>query len=55
MVEYPPEITCAICHKPLKLHSPDMSVDENGKAVHSGCYLNRILVQPAPSPPRRSV
>jgi hypothetical protein len=36
-----PEIPCLICCKPLDL-SVDLSADENGKAVHTECYVNRI-------------
>jgi hypothetical protein len=37
-----PEIPCVICSKPLDLRV-DLSADENGKAVHEHCYLNRII------------
>ena len=36
-----PEIPCAICNKPVDL-SADLSADENGKAVHTECYVKRI-------------
>ena len=36
-----PEIPCVICSKPVDL-SADLSADENGKAVHTECYVNRI-------------
>jgi hypothetical protein len=36
-----PEIPCMICSKPLDL-SVDLSADENGKAVHTECYVKRI-------------
>jgi hypothetical protein len=36
-----PEIPCVICSKPLDL-SVDLSADENGKAVHTECYVGRI-------------
>jgi hypothetical protein len=36
-----PEIPCVICSKPVNL-SADLSADENGKAVHTECYVKRI-------------
>jgi hypothetical protein len=36
-----PEIPCVICSKPVDL-SVDLSADENGKAVHTECYVKRI-------------
>jgi hypothetical protein len=36
-----PEIPCVICSKPVDL-SADLSADENGKAVHTKCYVHRI-------------
>jgi hypothetical protein len=36
-----PEISCLICCKPVDL-SADLSADENGKAVHTECYVKRI-------------
>jgi hypothetical protein len=36
-----PFIICAICSKPLNLRI-DLSCDENGKAVHTDCYLKSI-------------
>ena len=35
------EIPCTICAKPVDLNV-DMCADENGKAVHSDCYLKHI-------------
>jgi hypothetical protein len=35
------EIPCIICRQPLNLRI-DLSADENGKAVHEDCYVNRI-------------
>lgn len=37
-----PEISCIICSKPLDL-SRDLSADEYGKAVHTECYVNRLI------------
>jgi hypothetical protein len=36
-----PEIPCVICSKPVDL-SADLSADENGKAVHTECYVKRL-------------
>lgn len=36
-----PEIPCVICSKPVDL-SADLSADENGKGVHTECYVKRI-------------
>jgi len=36
------EISCVICSKPLDL-SLDLSADEYGKAVHTDCYVNRLI------------
>jgi hypothetical protein len=36
-----PEIPCLICSKPVDLNV-DLSADENGKAVHTECHVNRI-------------
>jgi len=36
-----PEIPCVMCSKPVDL-SADLSADENGKAVHTECYVKRI-------------
>src|ERR1700691_1369752 len=36
-----PEVPCLICSKPVDL-SADLSADENGKAVHTECYVKRI-------------
>jgi hypothetical protein len=37
-----PEISCALCSKPVDLQS-DLCADENGSAVHEDCYVNRII------------
>jgi hypothetical protein len=34
-------IPCNICSKPVDL-TVDLYADENGKAVHSDCYVKRI-------------
>jgi hypothetical protein len=36
-----PEISCALCSKPVDLVI-DLSGDENGKAVHEECYVTRL-------------
>jgi len=40
-----PEIPCVICSKPIDLGA-DLSADENGKAVHTECYVKRITTPP---------
>jgi hypothetical protein len=35
------EIPCTICSKPVDL-TVDLSADENGKAVHTDCYVKRL-------------
>lgn len=37
-----PESCCSICRKQVTLRE-DTCVDENGKAVHTDCFANRIL------------
>jgi hypothetical protein len=34
-------ISCVICSKPVDL-TVDLYADENGKAVHSNCYVQHI-------------
>jgi len=36
-----PEIRCALCSKSVDL-GIDLCADENGKAVHEECYVQRI-------------
>jgi hypothetical protein len=36
-----PEIPCTVCAKPVDL-AVDLYADENGKAVHEDCYVQRI-------------
>jgi hypothetical protein len=38
------EISCIICSKLLDLRV-DLSADENGKAVHEACYVERMTNQ----------
>ena len=35
------QISCILCGLPLNLQT-DLSADENGKAVHEQCYVNKI-------------
>jgi hypothetical protein len=42
------EISCILCSKPVDL-KVDLSADENGKAVHTECYVQRIM-KPQGSP-----
>jgi hypothetical protein len=44
-----PEISCAICSKQVDL-SVDLSADENGKAVHTECYVKRIATPQSGTP-----
>jgi hypothetical protein len=44
-----PEIPCVICSKPVDLRA-DLSADENGKAVHTECYVKRIATPQSGSP-----
>jgi hypothetical protein len=37
----PSEISCVLCSKPVDLQM-DLSADENGKAVHTDCYVKHI-------------
>jgi hypothetical protein len=41
-----PEIPCLICSKPVDL-TTDLSADENGKAVHTECYIKRTTTPQA--------
>jgi hypothetical protein len=36
-----PEISCIVCNKPMDLRI-DLCADENGRAVHEECYVQRI-------------
>jgi hypothetical protein len=41
-----PIVSCRICSKPLDL-SHDLSADECGRAVHTECYVNRLIAAPS--------
>jgi hypothetical protein len=43
------QIPCTICSKTLAL-TVDLSADEDGKAVHEACYVERITNQHGISP-----
>jgi hypothetical protein len=43
------KFVCAICNKPLKLDGK-ISVDEDGKPVHTNCYVMRVVAR-KPDPP----
>ena len=32
-----------MCNKPIKLEEGGISTDENGKALHTKCYVNEII------------
>jgi hypothetical protein len=36
------EITCPICDKPIDLDR-DRNTDEDGRAVHTRCYIQRLI------------
>jgi hypothetical protein len=38
----PNQITCRICNNPIDL-TQDHAADENGRAVHERCYIQRLL------------
>ncbi|HWY58234.1 MAG TPA: hypothetical protein VNZ03_27460 [Terriglobales bacterium] len=40
--EVNPPILCHICGEPVSLTS-DTVADEDGKSVHEGCYVARVL------------
>lgn len=42
-------IRCSLCQMPVQLESS--KTDENGKAVHGECYLLRLRLEQATSPP----
>ena len=44
-------IYCAICNKPLALDAPNVSANENGEAVHTDCYVDRLLAARNDPPP----
>jgi hypothetical protein len=37
-----PEFRCVLCNKLLDL-TIDLNTDDNGKAVHEQCYVNRLI------------
>jgi hypothetical protein len=41
---------CGICRKPIKLETS--KIDELGKAVHEGCYLLKVSLRRATTPPQ---
>ena len=41
---------CGICNKPIKLEAS--KVDKLGKAVHEGCYLLKVSLRRATTPPQ---
>jgi hypothetical protein len=41
---------CDICNKPIKLEAS--KVDKLGKAVHEGCYLLKVSLRRATTPPQ---
>ena len=40
-----PKILCVLCGRPVDF-SFDLSADEHGKAVHTDCYIDRIISRP---------
>ena len=36
-------LVCRICNKPIRLEEGGISTDENGKALHTNCYVNEII------------
>ena len=45
------QICCTICDKPLALDAPNVSANENGEAVHTDCYVDRLLAARNDPPP----
>ena len=43
-------VRCALCQMPVPLES--VKTDENGKAVHEECYLLRLRLEQATTPPK---
>lgn len=43
-----PKIRCALCSNPVDL-GIDLCADENGKAVHEECYVQRITSSSNPA------
>jgi len=36
-------LVCRVCNKPIRLEEGGISTDENGKALHTECYVNEII------------
>ena len=36
-------LVCRVCNKPIRLEEGGISTDENGKALHTNCYVNEII------------
>ena len=36
-------LVCRICNRPIRLEEGATSTDENGKALHTKCYVNEII------------
>jgi hypothetical protein len=36
-------LVCRVCNKPMRLEEGGISTDENGKALHTNCYVNGII------------
>ena len=36
-------LVCRVCNQPIRLEEGGISTDENGKALHTKCYVNGIL------------
>ena len=36
-------LVCRVCNRPIRLEEGGISTDENGKALHTNCYVNEIL------------
>jgi hypothetical protein len=43
-------LRCSLCQMPVQLE--DSKTDENGKAVHEECYLLRLRLEQATTPPK---
>jgi Fe2+ or Zn2+ uptake regulation protein len=36
-------LVCRVCNKPIRFEEGGISTDENGKALHTQCYVNEIM------------
>ena len=36
-------LACRVCNMPIRLEEGGISTDENGKALHTKCYVNEIV------------